>query len=316
MKGLEKFMRRKFEFNVSYVLILINIIMFIITLMLENTNTKSFDALYFLGQKDNLAIMNGEYWRLVTPMFLHLDIMHIAFNCYSLFAIGPTCEMFYGKFKFIIIYFVSGVFGSILSFMFSTNPSVGASGAIFGIVGALLYATQKHRGREMKAFKMNLIIVLIINLGYGFTVGGIDNFGHIGGLIGGYLSAIALGLLYFNRKIAENIAMWVLIVILGFGGMHYGLTAKSNMNLLGENYVMKMQEELKSNNYDEVIRLGDKVLAMNITDEYYEKFTLYFMAFSYVSKGEFEVAEPYVERLRILDEKFANEIQAHIDEHK
>ncbi|MGI6004886.1 MAG: rhomboid family intramembrane serine protease [Christensenellales bacterium] len=142
-----------------------------------------------LGAKWNPLIYAGEYWRLLTPVLLHGGFLHIVLNMVSLYNIGPTVEALYGRARLLVIYLMAGVSGTALSYAFSPYLSVGASGAIFGLIGALL-AFGRHYPREFKRlFGSRLWTILLINLVYGFVNRGIDNFGHIGGMVGGYLAA-------------------------------------------------------------------------------------------------------------------------------
>ena len=138
-------------------------------------------------------IRAGEYYRIITGMFLHGGIFHLLFNCYALYIIGSQLESFIGKFKYFIIYFFAGISGSLFSMMFSNTPSVGASGAIFGLMGSLIYFGYHYRVYLGNYVKTQLIPLVIINLIIGFSASNIDNFAHIGGLIGGTLMTIGLG---------------------------------------------------------------------------------------------------------------------------
>lgn len=142
----------------------------------------------------------GEYYRLFSCMFLHADIFHLLFNCYAIYVIGPQLESYLGRTKFIIIYLFSGFLGSLLSITMSTNPSVGASGAIFGLLGSLLYFGYHYRLYLGTVLKSQIIPLIVINLLYGFVVAGIDNAAHIGGLIGGVLMTSCLGVKYKSSK--------------------------------------------------------------------------------------------------------------------
>jgi rhomboid protease GluP len=160
-------------------------------------------ALFVLGWKDNTMIFLGnQYWRLLTAIFLHGGIVHLFMNGFSLFVIGPDTERVYGTWRFLGVYFLSGLAGSLLSYTFSPAPSVGASGAIFGLIGALsvFFYTSRHvLGNFGQSQLQGLIAILVINLVFGLTTPGIDNLGHIGGLIGGIIA----GWLLVPRSIVE-----------------------------------------------------------------------------------------------------------------
>lgn len=150
-----------------------------------STNTQ---VLVRLGAKVTPLIVAGEYWRLLTAMFLHIGVFHLLFNGYALLVIGTEVERIFGPGRFAIIYFLSGLLGSLASYAFSFTLSAGASGAIFGVIGALAAFFLLHRerlGAWGRARLGNIVFLIIINLFLGFTRPGIDNLGHIGGLVGG-----------------------------------------------------------------------------------------------------------------------------------
>ena len=174
---------------VSYIIMAICIIMFAITGGGYNLQT----LIKFGANLDTLT-KYGEYYRLVSAMFLHIGIFHIMFNMYALYVIGPQAEGFFGKWKYLVIYFVSGICGSIMSMSFNVNTiSVGASGAIFGLFGALLYFANNYRGYIGSVIKSQIVPVIVINLLLGFMITGVDIWAHIGGHIGGLITANMLG---------------------------------------------------------------------------------------------------------------------------
>ena len=153
-----------------------------------------------------------EYYRLITATFLHADIFHLLSNCYALYIIGSQVESFYGKNKFLLIYSFSAITGSLLSITLSNNASIGASGAIFGLMGAILYFGYYYRVYIGATWKQSILPVIALNLIIGFVIPGIDYFGHIGGLIGGVLISMAVGLKYKHKKV-ENINGIILSII-------------------------------------------------------------------------------------------------------
>ena len=145
------------------------------------------DLLLDYGAKSRVDILSGEVWRLVTPIFLHVSIPHIFVNMYSLYAIGPAVERFFGTPRFLITYLQAGIAGIIFSLALSPYPSAGASGAIFGMLGALAAFLYRHRGLFGRFGRLQLrqiILVAFLNLGLGLMPG-IDNWGHLGGLVAG-----------------------------------------------------------------------------------------------------------------------------------
>lgn len=185
---LDKLFSKKTPY-ITYIIMGICFIMFLITGMGNDTG-----VLIEYGANLDVLVKNGEYYRLLTSMFLHSGLLHLFFNMYALYIIGPQVESFFGKTKYLIIYLLSGISGSLLSVAFNVNTvSVGASGAIFGLFGALLYFGYNYRGYLGNVIKTQILPVVIINLIFGFISTGVDVAGHIGGLIGGIIVSSALG---------------------------------------------------------------------------------------------------------------------------
>ena len=152
------------------------------------------DLLIALGAKHNASIAAGEYWRLVTPMFLHGSLLHFFFNMYALFNLGREVETFLGPWRFLLLYFYAGVAGTVFSLLFTPNPSVGASGGIFGLIGAQAVFLFRHRelfGDRARRGLRQIVFLAIINLAIGLQ-GNIDNWAHLGGLLGGLAGGWAL----------------------------------------------------------------------------------------------------------------------------
>ena len=177
---------------VTYIIIAICIILFIL-MELSGGSTNSQTLLKY-GANLDVLVKNGEYYRLFTCIFLHIGIMHLLCNMYSLYIIGREVENLFGKIKYIIIFILSGIFGSIMSLAFTHNTiSAGASGAIFGLLGALLYFGMHYRTYLGEAIKRSIIPIIVINLIIGFFAEGVDLAAHIGGLVGGVLVAMMVG---------------------------------------------------------------------------------------------------------------------------
>ena len=214
---------------VSYGFIVINILMWLITYFFGEIYDVNANLLF--GAKFNPLIMEGEYWRLITPVFLHGGLMHLAVNSYSIYAIGPTVEKLYGPAKFFLIYIIAGIVGNVASFVFSPSLSVGASGAIFGLLGALLCMGLKHRELFRRTIGRDVIITIVFNIAYGFSRSGIDNYAHIGGLVGGFLAAWAVGLFGEKGISRVKIVSWAAIVLLIAGGIYVGFHMPANIEL-------------------------------------------------------------------------------------
>lgn len=131
----------------------------------------------------------GEWWRLLTPMLVHGGTLHVFLNMYILFMYGPNVEQAFGSVRFVLLFLLSGFIGSAFSYAFPPdNASVGASGAIFGIVGVLVvYLYKRRRTQFMAHYLRGMTLFIGLNLVFGFVMPGIDNFAHIGGLVGGAL---------------------------------------------------------------------------------------------------------------------------------
>lgn len=189
---------------VTFILIATNVLAYILTAYLSgNIIDSNINVLIFLGAKVNSLISQGQYYRLATCMFLHGGIIHLALNMYALNALGPLVENIYGKVKYIIIYFLSGIVSSIFSYIFSNSVSIGASGAIFGLLGAALVFAVKMKNSIGKDFIRNILSVIVVNLIIGFSIANVDNFGHIGGLLGGIVTSLAFkgdGSQFFNKS--------------------------------------------------------------------------------------------------------------------
>ena len=179
------------------IIIAICLIMYFIS-CIKSGNIFAFDAssLASLGANNLMIVQNGEIWRLITCAFLHAGLLHLLVNMYSLIIIGSQVETYIGRWKFAFIYIISAISGSLLSLVFASSNivSVGASGALFGLMGALLYFGYHYRLYLSGAIKNQIIPIILLNLLIGFSVSGIDNAAHAGGLIGGYLASMAVGI--------------------------------------------------------------------------------------------------------------------------
>ena len=150
-------------------------------------------ALY--GARINELIRAGEVWRLITPVLLHASVPHIVFNMYALIAFGRGLERNFGHWRFLALYLLGGFAGNVLSFLLSSGYSVGASTAVFGLVGAegiFLYQNRKMLGTHFGRAIGNVLFVVVVNLLLGLTPG-IDNWGHVGGLLGGSIFSLFAG---------------------------------------------------------------------------------------------------------------------------
>ena len=197
-----------------------NIIMLICMAMyfvvaIYGNNFINFDVgiLTSFGANNIILVKHGQIWRLITCAFLHVGLIHLLVNMYSLRVIGPSVEALIGKWKFVFIYLISSVSASLMSLVFTEANivSAGASGAIFGLMGALLYFGYHYRLYLNDAIKTQIIPVIVFNLLIGFMISGIDNGAHIGGLVGGYLATMAIGIKNKSHK-KDMINGWIVLI--------------------------------------------------------------------------------------------------------
>lgn len=154
-----------------------------------------------------LILEDGEWYRIITSMFLHFGIAHLLNNMLMLFVLGGRLERTVGKIRFMLIYFLGGIAGNLLSLALDLKTldfavSAGASGAVFAVMGAMIYVVLRKRGRVEDITTRQMFIMAALSLYFGFTSSGVDNAAHIGGLISGFLLAV---LLYHPRKIRTSV---------------------------------------------------------------------------------------------------------------
>lgn len=189
-------MRNKPEAPCTVALIVINVAVFFILSLFGNTE----DAMFMLehgAMFEPLITQDHEYYRIITSMFLHFGIEHLLNNMVILGALGWNLELETGKIRFLIIYLVSGIGGNLLSLYLGVSSaeyavSAGASGAIFGLMGALLYVAARNRGRMGRISGKGVLFMIALSLYFGITSSGIDNAAHIGGLLCGFILAVIL----------------------------------------------------------------------------------------------------------------------------
>ncbi len=188
--------------RLMYVLLAVNVVVFLYYFSLPATEQVNF---LLRWGKVNAQIARGEYYRLFTAMFLHLNLSHILLNGMALYFFGRDVETLFGSLRFAVIYLLGGLSGSLASFVFTNALSVGASGAIFAIFGAELIYLYRHRnlhGPGGRRLFSRLLAFMFLDLAFGVIsasgVGSfrIDNAGHIGGLVGGVVLAWFIGPIY------------------------------------------------------------------------------------------------------------------------
>ncbi|OLN23526.1 hypothetical protein BTO30_05170 [Domibacillus antri] len=285
----------------TYIFTAVNIILFIMmTLAGGSTNTA---VLIEFGAKFNPLILEGEWWRFITPMFLHIGLLHLIMNSLALYYLGTAVEQIYGRLRFLWIYLFSGLTGSLLSFLLTPNLSAGASGAIFGLFGALLYFGVTKPKLFFRTMGMNVLVVIGINLLFGFSVPGIDNAGHIGGLIGGFL---ATGVVHFpkKRRILQQMAFAAAAAAAVAAGLFIGF--QSGYAAIDANAVnLRVQEEINAGNDDE----AEDILGAFIEDGGTPSAeTFFYLSYIEMGDGRLEEAEQH---LKQAIEERANFHEAH-----
>jgi membrane associated rhomboid family serine protease len=194
-----------FQPLVTYAIIAVTVAVSLSTMLGSSGNTL-IDLLALVKP----AVRDGEYWRLLTVTLVHGGLFHLLMNMYALWIVGPLSEALYGRATFLAIYLTSALGGSIASYLFFANPSVGASGAIFGLFGLVFSATYFHKPllrAQARALTSQIGILIVLNLVIGFGIGGfaaIDNAAHVGGLLVGAW----LGFLIAPRGAATLASMW------------------------------------------------------------------------------------------------------------
>lgn len=240
-KGLELFMKLTDEINqknqedaekaedvfskkrpiITYALLISNLVMFV-AMLLAGANPFNVDPniSYNFGGLVNFNTMGNDFfelYRLIASMFIHGSIIHLAFNMYALYVIGPQIESFFGKWKYIIIYFGSGIIGGLFSMLFQNNftVSVGASGAIFGLLGSLLYFGYHYRVYLGSVIKSQIIPLIVLNIIIGLMSSNINLIAHLGGLLGGVLVTKAVGVKYKSTTsdYVNGIIMTIILVV-------------------------------------------------------------------------------------------------------
>jgi membrane associated rhomboid family serine protease len=172
-------------------LVALNVLVYLVTVYQGAGINDPGGSIFEHGELQGAAIYyNGDWYRLVSAMFLHAGLLHIAFNMLALYWLGSVVEQALGTWRFLLVYFVSGLAGSAGALLFTNpfQPTVGASGAIFGIMGALLVLEYVATG----TFAGQALTLILLNLALSFAIPNISWGGHVGGLVGGILATFAL----------------------------------------------------------------------------------------------------------------------------
>ena len=262
---------------VTWALLTVNGLVWLVTTV--EGGSENPDVMLKFGAMFGPLVANGEYWRLFTSVFLHVGIMHLVFNGLGLLIFGQMAERIFGRVRFVIIYVLAGLFGGVASYLL--NPisiGAGASGAIFGVLGALasFFVARRHEMGELGRQYLTMIAVLAgFNLFYGLATPGVDNWAHIGGFVGGFAVGTAfvpqcryvLGLYGPSYRLVPGSAVgkwWVLPVALSalFVGILLGtVTLEENPLTL----IHKAERLLDAQEYERVLHETDAAIAQNPT---------------------------------------------------
>ncbi|MCR4435840.1 MAG: rhomboid family intramembrane serine protease [Clostridiales bacterium] len=275
----------------TYAFIGINILMWLVTAYYGfRNNLGSSDVNLIFGAKYNPLIMEGQYWRLVTPIFLHGGIVHLLVNSYSLYAVGPEVESIFGVKRYIFLYLASGVLGNIASFIFSPSVSVGASGAIFGLMGTLLYIGLRFRKTFSSAYYINIVGIILFNILYGLSQKNIDNYAHIGGLAGGLICSVLTGLEGERLVTGRKVLGWILAAAVFAGGIFAGNVAPKNV---GYKLVEQAEKSFDEKQYEKSGEFAAEALKLNVQDRNITVRATYILSASLINQGKFDQALEY-----------------------
>jgi rhomboid protease GluP len=206
---------------VTYALLGANVGVFML-MALVSGGTESSATLIAFGAKTNALLQSGEWFRMITPIFIHAGFLHLALNSYALWMVGTQVEKLYGSARFLLIYLLSGIGGVAGSYVGQTFldkpdvPSVGASGAIFGLFGVLAVFGFRYRRETPPAIRRALtagvLPVIVINLFIGFSIEFIDNSAHIGGLLAGAALALVIPYIAPGRERVSKTAFLIIAI--------------------------------------------------------------------------------------------------------
>ncbi|RDF14371.1 rhomboid family intramembrane serine protease [Levilactobacillus brevis] len=176
----------------------------------------SLNVLVAFGAKVNPLIQQGQWWRLITPMFLHIGFTHIFLNMVTLYFVGTQLEAAFGHARFLIIFLVAGIGGNVASFCFLNSLSAGASTAIFGLFGAFMMLGESFwQNPIIRQLARTFLAFVVMNIAFDLFIPGIDLAGHLGGLIAGFLVAYTVGVPQIGRVSVTKRVVATVVLILG-----------------------------------------------------------------------------------------------------
>ncbi|MCQ6273701.1 rhomboid family intramembrane serine protease [Bacillus sp. V3B] len=280
----------------TYIFIAIQLIIFF--LMEAAGGSTHSSVLIEFGAKVNSLILEGEWWRLWTPIVLHIGLLHLVMNTLALYYLGPMVERLFGNSRFLFIYLFAGFSGSLGSLLFSPNISAGASGAIFGCFGALLYFGTVFPKLFFRTMGLNILIVIGINLVFGFSISGIDNAGHIGGLIGGFLAA---AIVHFPKKkrVFVQLSTFLFSLVLIYVLFQYSF-AHSGELINEQSALILAQEYVENEDYDKAnVMLNEFLSSHEGTVN-----SLFLLSFTEIKTGKKEEAKAHLHEVIEMESNF------------
>lgn len=281
----------------TYLLLVVNIFMFI--LLEFNGGSKSIGTLIEFGAKYNFAIIEyGEWWRIISSMFLHIGFVHLLMNMLAVYYLGIAVERIFGSWRFILIYFLAGIGGGLASFAFSANISAGASGALFGLFGALLFFGLIHKKVFFQTMGKSLLIIIGINIAFGFFVPQVDISAHLGGLIAGFVASAMFHLPQKKKRSVQYSGLIVyvaLILMLVIFGIQHNLNSTSYQ-------LMQIKTLVDEGKYEEVVDLATEGLkgSGDLRDE-----LLFKRSYAYIKMNKLKPALHDLKKAIQLNDEFA-----------
>lgn len=202
--------------SVTNVLLIIQIAVYLL-MTLAGGSTNAVVLVRFGAKFSPYIQVYHQYWRFITPIFVHIGIEHIVMNSIFLYYLGGQMERMIGSWRFLAIYLLSGVMGNVASFAFGGAISAGASTSLFGLFGMIIYLSRNHSYvRYFRALGMQYAALIVLNIVMGFINGSVDNFGHIGGLVGGYLATALISFKGDRQTTAFQRGLAAVAYIAGF----------------------------------------------------------------------------------------------------
>ncbi|MFD1018752.1 rhomboid family intramembrane serine protease [Thalassobacillus hwangdonensis] len=290
---------------ITYLLLVLNIIIF--AYIEWNGSSTSVTNLVQYGAKYNPAIVDGEWWRIISSMFLHIGYLHLIMNMLALYYLGVAVERIYGTARFTIIYLLAGIFGGLASFAFNPHVAAGASGAIFGLFGALLFFGVKHKKIFFRTMGSNLLFIIGLNIVLGLSVPQIDNGAHLGGLAGGFLASAIVHLPKNRQPIWQGTALLgYLIAFTVLGTYGYNNDENTQHTALDVEITSQWNEEGK---YEEAVELATEAIQKG---GQFEKELYFNRSFAYYQLDKEEDFQKDLERaIEIANERNEEFPEAH-----